>query len=276
MNRILWTSMLLCVTAWSTAGGAAQDPATPPEPRPEAQEPEKALAQMLRQFEEAGIALDTKAGMLSVPVVVNNPPDPLEYVLIHRKGKKHEALFVTEAQPSLINAALLALGYQPGKNVDYKEKDPLPTREEMEAGADWVDVFPPEGMELWMTVRWKDEDGEHEEALETLVMDRTTGKEVVSARWIYLGGRIAPLYRGEPPVYVADYEGNLVSVCYMRPDNHFATIVHERARDEQNWWMTDACPEPGTEAVFTFHKQKPKVVEQREARLEKDGEKGSK
>ncbi len=36
---------------------------------------------------------------------------------------------------------------------------------------------------------------------------------------------MAKLYKNEPEVFVADFEGNLVSVCYLTPDNHLGTMV---------------------------------------------------
>lgn len=243
-------------------------PAAPPAPDPKAQQ---LVAELLAALKAEGIVYDGKQRTISLPVEMNAPPDPIEYLLIHRRGKKHEAMFVTKARPSVLNGALLLLGLQPGQNATYKEKEPAPTLAEIEQGADPVVVTPPKGMQLWMTVAWKDADGkQHEHCVEDLIIDLTTQKPVVGATWIYLGGRMAPINRNEPPVYVADYEGNLVSACYMSPENHLVTIAHERARDDQNWWLADQCPAPGTAMTLTFHRDKPKLVQEREARLEKE------
>jgi len=243
---------------------AAQDP-------PPAADGEALLKAMLAQFKEQGITYDKATGTVSIKAVVNAPPDPIEYLLIHRRGKRHEAVFVTEAKPSVLNAALLLLGLEPGKNATYVEKDPPPTLEEIEKGADPIVVTPPSGQQFWMTVRWQvpgagvTEQGEPpppkevEYCVEDLLLDLTTQEPIEDCCWIYLGGRMAQLYKGEPEIYMADAEGNLVSVCYMSPDNHLGTIVHERARDDQNWWMTNKVPEPGTEVQFVFHKVEPVV-----------------
>jgi hypothetical protein len=132
-------------------------------------------------------------------------------------------------------------------------------------------VTPPEGRQFWMTVSWKGADGkETERCVEDLVFDLTTQKPLAAADWIFLGGRMASLLKGEEPVYVADFEGNLVSICYLSPDNHLATMRHERARDDQNWYMSEECPEPGTAVTFTFHSVKPKIAVEREERLRKE------
>lgn len=241
---------------------------------PAAVAPEVVQAQegVLAQLAEAGIEVDLDAGTVSIPAEVNVVMDPLEYVLIYRRGKKHEALFITDVKPSLLNTAFLLLGFEAGTNATYEPIEPAPTPEEVAAGADWVKVFPPEGMPLWMTAAWKQaseggEQTEHEAAVADLVLDLVTEQPLQDHEWIYLGGRMAPLYRSEPPVFVADFEGNLMSLCYLEPPNHLVTMKHERARDDQVWWRTELSPEPGTPVVLTFHKDKPELVTEREQRL---------
>ena len=220
------------------------------------------------QFAKEKIAIDLKAGTVTVPAVVIAPPDAIEYLLIHRKGKKHEALFFTDSKPSILNAALLLLGLEPGKNATFREKTPPPSLEEIEKGADPIEITPPAGQEFFMTVTWKDDQGKPVvHCIEDLVADLTAQAPLANAQWIFLGGRMAPLYRNEPEVYVADFEGNIVSLCYLTPDNHLGTMKHERARDDENWTLTENVPARGTEVQFTFHKHKPELVQQRDARL---------
>lgn len=246
-------------------------PSDPKAPQDPAADPR---ADVARLFEEEGIDVDVEAGTVTLDAVVNAPRDPIEFLLVHRRGKTHEALFYTHSKPSVLNAALLMLGYQEGKNVSYVEADPLPTREEVELGAEWIEVFPPEGQRLWMTVRWFGEDGEQAIPVEDLLLDVTAGHEVTGARFLYLGGRMAPLYRNEPPVFVADFEGNLISTIYKLPGNHLVTIEHERARDETNWWLTARCPEPGTEVELVFHAGESDLHRARRQRIAADGPSG--
>jgi hypothetical protein len=237
------------------------------------QDGKRVLEDVLQQLKAEGIELDAKAQTVTVPAVVNQPQDPIEYVLIHKRGKRHEALFMTRSKPSVLNAALLMLGLQPGQNATATEKQPPPTLEEIEKGADPLIVTPPKGTSLWMTVRWKTPEGKQEEVcIEDLVLDLTTQEAVVDCSWVYLGGRMARLYKNEPEVYVADFEGNLISVCYMSPDNHLGTIVHKDARDQQNWWFTNKMPAPGTEVQFVFHKQRPAIHVEREKRKKQEAE----
>lgn len=272
--------------AWAV--GCAAEPQDPPKQESSKQDPgkqdsgkqdpkagasadsaaDKVLAELRAELHKQGIEVDPKAQTVTIACTMNEPRDPVEYVLIHARGKRHEAVLVTETKPSMLNAALLMLGFEPGKNAIATEKEPRPTLEEIEAGVDPVIVTPPEGMEFWMTVRWQGADDKPVEyCIEDLLLDLSTQLPLEQTAWIFLGGRMAALYRNEPEVYVADFEGNLVSACYMSPENHLGTLKHERARDDQNVWLTDKCPEPGTRMQLVFHRQKPKLVVDREARL---------
>ena len=254
-------SALLFATCVACQGGETAEPS---KQQPDA---DALLKEMLASFEEEGIQLDGKAGTVTIKATVNHPSDPIEYLLIHRRGKKHEAVFWTTAKPSLLNAALLTIGLEKGKNATYVEKDPAPTLEEVRSGVDPLIVTPPKGKPFWMTVKWKVDGKVVEHCVEDLLLDLTTQKPLGECSWVYLGGRTAQIYKGDPEVYIADFEGNLISVCYLTPDNHLGTMVHERARDDQNWWMTDKVPEPGTEVEFVFHKAEPVLHVERQKRL---------
>ena len=228
----------------------------------------KALEQLRAALEEEGIKVDLAKGTLTMPAVVNRPTNDLEFLLIHKQGKAHEALLVTDCKPSILNAGLLALGVKVGKNASFKKKDPMPSEEELRAGADPYILVPPSGGQMFMTVSFAGEAGKKIEVpIEEILLDWTANQSVGGASWVFLGGRMAQMYRDEPEVYMADFEGNLISVCYKYPQNHLVTMVHERARDEMNWAIAPACPPPGTEVQLTFHRYKPKLVAEREARL---------
>jgi hypothetical protein len=65
---------------------------------------------------------------------------------------------------------------------------------------------------------------------------------------------MARLYKNDPEVFVGDYEGNLVSSCYMSPPNHIVTMRHARASDDHNWVPNPAvCPPPSSKVKITFH-----------------------
>lgn len=256
-----WWTWCLVVTVAAAAHGRAQ--AEDPQG---ARKARQARAELVRFLAEQGVHVDPGKRTIRIAAEVIRPADPLEYLLIHRRGKSHEALLVTDVKPSVLNSAFLLLGYRKGKNARAEEIEPPPTPEQIEAGAPWLRVHPPRGEEVYIVVSWKDPQGKTVRRLaEDLVLDTTTGAPVVDLAWIYLGGQMAPLYRGEKPVFVADYEGNLVSTCYMHPPNHLVTIRHRRGPDDQNWWITDAAPPPGTKVDVTFFREPPELLRRRRA-----------
>lgn len=267
--------LLLWLLAVCAAACSAQTKTEPAPSKPA--DPGQAQAKLLEAFAKVGLEVDLTKKSVAMPAKMSRPGDLIEYVLITRRGKAHESLLVVDVQPSLLNAALLAIGLTPGTNAIVKDKDPLPSEEEVRNGVEWFTVTPPTGPELWLSVQWRDEEGKaHELLVEDLLLDVTTGEAAEACQWIYIGGRTAAPYRGEPPVYIADLEGNLVSTFYVEPNNHLVTMRHERARSDQNWWITDACPMAGTEMKLVMHTQKPKLATEREARLAADKAAGKK
>lgn len=235
---------------------------------PKKPDPQAMLKEVMASFKKQGIKLDPKAHTVTIPAIVNQPQDPVEYLLIHRRGKKHESVFLTETKPSILNAALLMIGLEQGKNATFVEKKPAPTLEEVQNGADPLIVTPPKGKRFYITARWTTPEKQVVEyCVEDLMFELSTQEPMGRCEWIYLGGRMAQLYKNDPEVYIADLEGNLISVCYLSPDNHLGTMSHERARDDQNWWTTTKVPEPGTAVEFIFHANEPALYVEREQRL---------
>ena len=262
---------LCCVCSCQQKDPVHKPPADPKKAAPQEPDAKQLLAEMMAKFKEEKIEVDLAAKTVTIPVVVNYPQDPFEYLLIHKRGKRHEAVFYTETQPSVLNGALLLLGLERGKNASVRPVEPMPTMEEVENGAETVIITEPEGKPFWMTVHWTTPEGKKREyCVEDLLLDLTTQEPIGECKWVYLGGRMARIYKNDPEVYVADYEGNLISICYLMPDNHLATMVHERARDDQNWWTTNKVPEPETKVQFVFHSKRTKLHEARSKRLEKE------
>jgi len=277
MKTITLCSLLFAAVASCQQPPPVQ-PAQPDNPDKTA-DAQKVLDEVKASFAKEKIQLDAKEQTVTIPVLVNRPQDPVEYLLINRRGKRHEAVFVTTCKPSVLNAALLMLGLTPGKNASYVEKQPPPTLEEIEKGADPIIITPPEGVPFWMTAKWKNPDGKQvEHCIEDLLLDLSTQKPVDGCSWVFLGGRMARLYKDEPEVYVADFEGNLISTCYLSPDNHLGTMVHKDARDDQNWWITSVLPDPELEieVQLVFHRREPALHKERGERLRREAEEAAK
>ena len=213
----------------------------------------KALSVLLKELAAKGVHLDLKRKLLWVEGKTWILNANLEYVAVGPRGATHETLLVLDCKASALNAALLALGLKPGRNYSLKEKIPPPPKEDVLSGKTKPYVLiHPEGPGVILTVEWRGKDGKPlRYRVEDLVLDLTTKKPLARRRWIYFGGRWAPLYKGEPPVYVADYEENLISVCYMDPSNHLITIRHEHGLDDTRWWPNfRLLPPKGTPIKF--------------------------
>ena len=243
-------------------------------PKVEPTPPQDPVADMLKAIKDAGLVVDTAAKTIVVPAVMGRPADPIEFVLVHRRGKGHETLFVTDVKASILNAAMLLIGFQPGENAKSVERVPLPTPEEVAKGALLADTFPPKGMNVWFVARWKKTDLEGKEIdvevpVEDLILDLATQRAIEDVDWIYLGGNLAPLYRNEPPVFIGDYEGNLVSQVYRAPANHLVTVRHAAADDDERWWITELAPPPDTPVQLVISREQPKLHQERAERIQK-------
>ncbi|GEM_PF-2373648 len=215
-----------------------------------------ALAALRKLLVRDRVDLELEKGRVLASGKVTITDDLIEYVAVGPRGKKHETLVTLFCKGSTLNAALLALGLKKGKNARLTPIEPPPTREEVEKGAPTAKLTPPSGQKVYLALRWSDEEEkEHTVAIEDLILDIQTGKPLQGADWIYFGGRMKAIYRGEPPVFVADYEQNYISNYYVYGDNHLITIRHPRARNDQNWFPNDKLlPPRGTDCKLIISK----------------------
>ncbi len=96
----------LAAACWLTACTDAQNPQTRKTGKQDAAKQEAARKAAKRAKEAAlsvlkkhKIEIDFRNKTITVPVVVNAPTDSIEYLLIHRNGKAHEAVLITHARP---------------------------------------------------------------------------------------------------------------------------------------------------------------------------------
>ena len=109
----------LCLSVETLPEPSLGSPATPQDPVAEV-------------FAAGGIHLDRDAGLVAFGSQVLVTNELLEYLLVGAAGAAHESLLVTDVTPSLINAAILSLGVEPGQNARYELKDPAPTEAELQ------------------------------------------------------------------------------------------------------------------------------------------------
>ena len=92
---------------------------------PKKSDPQAVLKEVLASFKKQGIKLDSKARTVTIPAVVNQAQDPIEYLLIHRRGKKHEAMFLTESKPSILNGCKFILHNLKRQSVAFEFVCPI-------------------------------------------------------------------------------------------------------------------------------------------------------
>src|SRR5688572_12912845 len=67
------------------------------------------------------LTFDSRTKQVRVDCVALGVDAPLEFFCVLAGGPEHEAILRTEAKPSDLHTALLAVGLKPGKPVSYSE-----------------------------------------------------------------------------------------------------------------------------------------------------------
>jgi len=196
-------------------------------------------------FRAQGIRLDLEHGLCSIPVTVLVRDDLLEYVLVNPHGAAHESLFVTEVDAAVLNAALVALGVEPGKNARWKPVEPAPSPDEVRAGADAWQVEVPRGDGFHLYVGWRDGEETFFYRLEDLMRNLETGRAMRRHRWVYLGSRFVRFRPGAEEVFAATFEGNLVNLSFFEQGNTLLTAALPEC-EKQTIWLPNAWLIPGS------------------------------
>jgi len=247
--------------AWTAAPGTAQSPGKgAPPPAPKVQEPAgpaptgaaEAAAALERLFAAAGVRVDRAAGALSFGATVQVRDDLLEYLLVNPHGAVHEALFVAGVPADVLNAALLALGLERGQNVEYVQKDPQPSVEELRAGARAFDIVPPKGDGVHLYATWREGDDLFFYRIEDLVRDLDRGRTMRRHTWVYLGSRFVERRRsGGEQLFAATAEGNLACISFFSAGSTLLTAALPECVAQSSWlpngWL---LPPVGAEVLL--------------------------
>jgi hypothetical protein len=211
-------------------------------------------------FAAAGIELDVEAGLVGVPAAVLIREDLLEYVLVATHGAQHESLFVTDVRPSILNAALLLLGAEPGKNARWQERSPSAAEEtpselssERPDFEERYEVFPPEGFGFYLHAAWRRGDEVYLFRVEDLIANLETGASMRRQPWVFLGSRFAKVRGRDGEVFVADLEGNVVNLTFFFDGNTLVTASDPECLAQSIWianlWLV---PPRESEVLLVF------------------------
>jgi len=130
------------------------------------------------RFSVGAVVFDRKKREITIPAAVNMVEGPVEYVLVGRNGKVHEAVFTTEAEARDIHVAALLLGMKPEPDLGpMNAAAPLRRQGMVVIRVEWDRNGPPESLFLNETVN---------------VSDPSSGATVSAlpaGAWLYNGSR---------------------------------------------------------------------------------------
>ena len=205
---------------------------------------QRALGELLQA---QGLKLDVARGLLGVPVSVAIKHDLLEYLLVGPEGKGHESLFGSAVKPSLINAALLALGAKAGQNAAWIE----PTEEQP------ARLILPSGDGFYLYVAWRELDEVYLYRIEDVISNVLTGRSMRRHRWVYLGSRFASPRPGEPEVFVADATQNIINLSFFYSGNTLLTAALPECQEQTIWTANSPLlPSTSENVQLIFSKQR--------------------
>lgn len=174
-----------------------------------------------------------------VPINCHDPATPdvfLEVIACTRDTKEHEALVVTDARPSHIHAALLAIGLQPGTPGSWL----------WENGA--LIAVPPKGDPVEVTLAYRDETGREISApAHEWVRSVDTGAPFVpknpGPRWLFAGSVITTRQGRE--VYEADGAGTLIGLTTFGSETiAWVNTLSPESSIEEPEWIADRAKVP--------------------------------
>lgn len=210
-------------------------------------------ADLQQLFAENGIRLDLEQKLCSIDATIAVREELLEYLLVASHGAGHESLFVTKANPSVLNTAFLALGVEPGSNAVWASKSPMPTEEELKAGASPYEITAPQGDGFYLYVTWRDGDETYFYRVEDVVRNLATGRCMERHRWVYLGSRMVEWEKANELAFAAEMMGNLINIAFFEQGDTMLTGSLP-ACVEQSIWMGNSwlLPERGQGVKLIF------------------------
>jgi hypothetical protein len=236
MRSFQLASLLSLLLLWVAPRLSGSHPAAAPGQEPG---PPAPLDEAQRRLEEAflaqGLRVDLRAGIVAVPVEIGMREELLEYLLVAEHGASHESLLFTDVVPSALNAVLLALGAEPGRNASWIPVDPPPSPEERRAGAAVHHVTLPEGDAFYLYVAWRKGGERYFYRLEDLIGNLASGRSLERHAFVYLGSRMVTPRPGQPEAFAADLEGNLINLSYFRSGNTLLTAAVPEAVEQTIW-----------------------------------------
>lgn len=199
--------LLILVPACATLLLAQTSPPAEPQPAPEPDktaEPAKPSVKKLdaSRFQVGEVIFDEKTREIRFPAKINMTEGLLEYLIVHQKGKVHEALLITEISPTHLNLAFTLLRYPASK-----ELYPLPN----ETGG-VSDKFPEVPAELkaaarvTVDVEWTDDGKVRRLPVNEWIQHSVKATSMPAGPWVYGG---SDFFEGK---FIAETSGDVAAI----------------------------------------------------------------
>ena len=233
---------------------AAQEAPAPAEEKPASPEKPEVIKTGETTHRLGQIDFDQKTRQISFPVTVNMTESteyPLEFILVHEKGKIHESLLRTTINPVHLNVALKLLRYQESQELfqlldkDFRPTGKYPEVPEETKAAARVDLF----------LQWKDPGGaEKKLPLNGLVLHKPTARSLADLApalpWVYNGSYV---HEG---VFKARVNGNIIAI--FEDNSCLFNLPHkDRALDTVWFPHTKRLPPVETPATLILQPHPP-------------------
>lgn len=236
-------------------GGANTD-ATSRAPKNAAKSSERAAPAAIVEL-KPGLRVDRARGAVELDGVISLDAGWLEQVVCARGTREHESIFVPDARPSEIHAALLLAGFEPGR--------PGLWRELADGG---LELVPPSGDPVEVLLRVdsgdRSEGGTATSAAEyrpisMFIRDARTGRPFPDRPFVFAGSLFAPnppsLGPGEH--YVADWTGSIIGLVTFGDEVvAWEEVIPDRAEIAEPVWEANPLrlPPPGAPATLLLRR----------------------
>ena len=165
-------------------------------------------------FQVGTVRMEKKTARISLPVTINMNKGPMEYLVVTGKGKTHESLLVTTAEPFHLQVAMLLLGCKgsDGHLIPEDEAKPVP------------------GEAVSIELQWKEGKVIKTSSIEKF-FQRADGKELAEKPFIFNGSRV---FEG---VFLAQRDGSVISLI---SDNTAQINNAREGRNNDDLWRPQA------------------------------------
>jgi hypothetical protein len=177
-------------------------------------------------FQIGEVRLDKNKKSVSFPGSVNMNTGVVEYAVVGRRGKLHESVLVTQAEPYHIHIAMLLLG---ATNQSAK----------VESGR------PLAGHPIQVFASWNDGETEKRVKLEELLCQEQQSRPMTPGIWIYNGSRVVD------GTFLAQRDESVIAII----DDPDALVNNPRkGRENDEIWFANekAIPAMGTAVRILF------------------------